>query len=220
MNPSLWSIPVEVEFYHVYLLLLLIWHSFGSRSAVAFTFICTGIGGLMFLFGSKMSGVSFFSYAVIWNSGAWLAELYANERLPRRTKWHGLAMVAAVSVTLLAGLARINDFYLNYGWALFSFLLLFWALGPEARCFNRQNPMLQSLIFTGVVSYSLYLLHFPIFKLAGASWRALFGGKPESFLIPKFATILMVQVAWLFYRFVELPCHRFGQRWQGSSTKR
>ena len=56
MNPSLWSIPVEVEFYLVYPLLLLIWHRFGGRTAVAFTFICTGIGGVLFFLGSKLSG--------------------------------------------------------------------------------------------------------------------------------------------------------------------
>ncbi len=71
-------------------------------------------------------------------------------------------------------------------------------------------------MFTGTVSYSLYLLHFPLFKLAGYAWVEFFGSKPESFLIPSIATFLVIPFAWFFYRVVELPTHQLARNLGGS----
>jgi peptidoglycan/LPS O-acetylase OafA/YrhL len=180
-NPSLWSIPIEVEFYLVYPLLLLLWRRQGFNSALLFTLLCTLIGGAMFYLGYGLSMVTFFKYALIWNSGAWLAEAYAKGKLPTWTYWHYIVMVATVVVTMLAGLAGVNHFYLHYGWALFSFLLLLWVLGAGAHFFVESRWWMPPLVFAGTVSYSLYLLHFPLFKLAGSAWFQIYGSKPESF---------------------------------------
>ena len=63
MNPSLWSIPIEVEFYLVYPLLLILWRKQGFVSALVFTLICTFVGLGMFLLGFGHSMVTFFKYA-------------------------------------------------------------------------------------------------------------------------------------------------------------
>jgi peptidoglycan/LPS O-acetylase OafA/YrhL len=213
INPSLWSIPVEVEFYLIYPLLLLLWRKFGTFSALLFTLVCTAVGASLFLMGLKLADVSFFSYALIWNSGAWLADRYALGKLPRWSGWHTFAISASATLTLMAGFLKVNDFYLHYGWGLFSFLLLLWVLGPGSDFFRLENAWVKPLVFTGTVSYSLYLVHFPIFKLLGIAWLNLFGSKPDSFLIPTIATFLMLPFAWLFYRSIELPTHRLAQRW-------
>ena len=77
---------------------------------------------------------------------------------------------------------------------------------------------MQPLVFTGTVSYSLYLIHFPLFKLAGSVWFQLYGSKPESFLVPTLATVLVVPLAWVFYRLIELPSHELGRHW-GAAIK-
>jgi peptidoglycan/LPS O-acetylase OafA/YrhL len=213
MNPSLWSIPIEVEFYLAYPVLLAISQRLGLCSAIIFTLSCTALGITLSVVDSSLAGVTFFKYALIWNAGAWLADLYAKGQLPQWTHWHLLAMVASAGGTMIAGLSNINVFYLHYGWALFSTLLLLWVLGPGARYFSLHTPWIPPLVFTGTVSYSLYLLHFPVFKLSGAAWIWLTGAKPESFLIPTLATLMMIPLAWVFYRLVELPTHRFAQRW-------
>jgi peptidoglycan/LPS O-acetylase OafA/YrhL len=219
-NPSLWSIPIEVEFYLVYPLLLLLWRRQGFNSALLFTLLCTLIGGAMFYLGYGLSMVTFFKYALIWNSGAWLAEAYANGKLPTWTYWHYIVMVATVVVTILAGLAGVNHFYLHYGWALFSFLLLLWVLGAGAHFFVESRWWMPPLVFAGTVSYSLYLLHFPLFKLAGSAWFQIYGSKPESFLLPTLATVLVLPFAWIFYRLIELPTHELGRQWGAAIQKR
>jgi peptidoglycan/LPS O-acetylase OafA/YrhL len=121
-------------------------------------------------------------------------------------------MFAALAATMLAGLAGVDVFYLHYGWAAFSFLLLWWALGPGARFFVPAAWWVRALVFAGTISYSIYLLHFPLFRLAGAAWVSAFGTKPESFLVPTLGTLLVVPLAWIFYRLVELPSHEIGRR--------
>lgn len=212
MNPSLWTIPVEVKFYLVYPLLLWLLRKLGLRAAVAFTMLCTAIGATLFYLGHSQSTESFFKYAIIWNSGAWLAEVYARGRLPRWSKWHFMGMVGIAVLTMMLGLAGVNVFYLHYGWALCSFLLLMWVLGPGEMFFSRNHWLVPPLMFTGTVSYSLYLLHFPLFKLAGAAWIHLYGSKPESFLLPTLATLMVIPMAWFFYRLIELPSHDLARK--------
>lgn len=213
MNPSLWSIPIEVEFYLVYPLLLLLWRKQGTKSALFFTLVCTFIGIAMFHFGYAQATFTFFKYALIWNSGAWLAEAYANNRLPKWSSWHSILIIATLTVTMLAGLAGVDHFYLHYGWALFSFLLVFWVLGPGAHFFQTPRWWMSALVFAGTVSYSIYLLHFPLFKLAGSFWIQTFGTKPQSFLLPTIATLCVIPFAWIFYRLIELPTHQIGRQW-------
>ena len=220
MNPSLWTIPIEVESYLVYPLLLWLFRKLGLRVAIAFTLFCTGIGATLFYLGYGQSTATFFKYAIIWNSGAWLAEAYARGRLPRWTRWHFMGMVGAAVVTMMLGLAGVNYFYLHYGWALCSFLLLLWVLGPGATFFFGNQWWVPPLVFTGTVSYSLYLLHFPLFKLAGAAWIHLYGSKPESFLVPTLATVLVVPMAWVFYRLIELPSHDLARKLGSSIQKK
>jgi peptidoglycan/LPS O-acetylase OafA/YrhL len=76
------------------------------------------------------------------------------------------------------------------------------------------------LVFAGTVSYSLYLLHFPLFKLAGSAWFQIYGSKPESFLLPTLATVLVLPFAWIFYRLIELPTHELGRQWGAAIQKR
>lgn len=48
MNPSLWKIPIEVDFYSIYPLLVWLLRKLGSRAAVAFTLFCTAIDASLY----------------------------------------------------------------------------------------------------------------------------------------------------------------------------
>ncbi|MBU6181583.1 MAG: acyltransferase [Verrucomicrobia bacterium] len=212
MNPSLWSIPVEAELYFVYPLLLWIFFHYGLKWSLVFTLICSAFGLAMFLLGLGNPNGSFFKYALIWSSGAWLAERYASQRLPKWSSGHAWALLAVFILTLLAGFLGVDVFFVHYGWGLFSFLLVWWVLGPGSLFFSRSAPWVRILAFTGTISYSIYLLHFPLFRLAGAAWVSMFGSKPDSFFIPTLATLLVVPVAWVFFRVIEMPSHQIGRR--------
>ena len=64
----------------------------------------------------------------------------------------------------------------------------------------------------GEISYSLYLIHFPFFRLCGYYWLQAFGQKPVNFLIPLGFSAAAVVVGWGFYRLVEAPSHAWAKR--------
>ena len=212
MNPSLWTIPVEAEAYILYPMLYWLWRRKGMKATIVYTLACTLIGFLLFANGLGQASTSFFKYALIWNAGAWLAEAYVNQQLPPWTRLHSIGLGLIPFLTMLAGLIGIDMFYLHYGWGLWSVLLLQWVLGPGAKFFGHDRWWVRILILTGTVSYSYYLLHFPVFKLAGAVWVHLFASKPVSFLVPTMATIAMIPIAWSFYVLVEKPTHKLARK--------
>lgn len=212
MNPSLWSIPVEAEFYFAYPLLLWIFFRYGYGVSAVLTLVFTALGVVLFLIGYGNSNGNFFKYAVIWNAGAWLAEKYAGRGLPNWSLWHSAAMIIVFAATVFAGFTGMEVFYLHYGWGFCSFLLVWWTLGPGERFFSESACWVRMLAFAGTISYSVYLLHFPLFRLAGAFWIWIFGAKPQSFLIPTFFTLLIIPACWLFYRVIEKPSHEIGRK--------
>lgn len=212
INPSLWTIPVEVEAYILYPILLWIFRSRGASGASAFTLLMAAMGVIMFELGYGQATITIFKYAVIWGSGAWLAEAYARRHLPTWSGWYWFVMAGTATCTMVAGFAGVDVFFLHYGWAVVSFLLLLWVIGPGTRFFEVRHWWVPPMVLIGTVSYSFYLLHFPLFKLAGTAWVHSFGSKPESFLVPTMATLLVIPMAWCFYCWVELPTHQLARQ--------
>ena len=77
----------------------------------------------------------------------------------------------------------------------------------------RHRTVPRVLVWLGVISYSVYLLHHPLLKL----FLALFGDPRErplvtqSLLAVGFVTVVL-GLSWLTHRFVERPMQRVGRR--------
>jgi len=63
----------------------------------------------------------------------------------------------------------------------------------------------------GAASYSLYLIHFPLFRIAGVAWIGYWGMKPTSFLTVLAASAVVIPIVILMHRYVELPWNRFAR---------
>jgi peptidoglycan/LPS O-acetylase OafA/YrhL len=211
LNPSLWSIPIEVELYIVYPLLYIIYCKLGGKGAVVLTFMFTIIGIGLLAFKSNIAMTTFFIYTGIWNTGAWLAEKYANGKAPKWKNSYAAIMLAILIAISYATTKKLDKILIDYGWALISYFLIIWAIGPGSRLSNKQ-PWVKAIVFTGTVSYSLYLLHFPIFRVAGIAWVNHFGAKPASFIIPTIATFLMIPFSHAMYKLIEEPSYNLGKK--------
>ena len=215
INPSLWSIPVELELYIVYPLLLWVHLVFGGRASLLLTLACSLTGVGFHLLGFEIATTSFFKYAIIWNSGAWLAEHFVRKSLPKWTIGHMCVLILTLLATPIAGIAGIDSFYLHYGWGLISFLLLWWLITDGARFLPADAYWMKPLAVLGAISYSLYLIHFPLFRLGGGLWVEVFQSKPASFLVPTLATVLVIPLAWVFYLLFERPSHALARKLAG-----
>ena len=224
INPSFWSIAVEVQLYLLYPLLILMVSRFGwRRSLVALAvleitlrladgvlFTARGAGLPVWVSGSP------FIYWFSWSLGAFIAERHIRgESLPvPRSLIYGLA-VLAVGTSLIKPLFNL-PFVL---FALLTTAVVAKLLHHSDRPFPLPNALRNHLRQVGLWSFSLYLLHQPLLwiipriiarTMPGAHIHPLlifFGGVAS--------WVFIVPVARLSYQYCELPSIAFGKRFRG-----
>jgi peptidoglycan/LPS O-acetylase OafA/YrhL len=216
-NPALWSLPVEMELYFVYPLVWFAVRAWGWGAAMALVGGVSAAAALGYHSGLRFLEWNFALYWVIWCSGAWLRDLSTRRKLFPPPRWltalAWLALAAALRLTMV-GVGGITSvcWGLFYFWGTWSVL----AMGssePARRSFVAE--VWQTL---GRFSYSLYLLHFPLFLLLGAAWLSWRGEKPTNYLVTWLACAAVLPVAWGYYRAVERPSHRWA-RWAGRRNR-
>lgn len=206
----LWSLGIEEQFYIVWpVVLLLAWKRRMNLLLVAgmlalVSFI-VNVGGI-----AQHASATFYSPASrAWELllGAALACLHAHPpslgrlyglrtRLgPNLVAWSGVALLAA-------GLALITREHQFPGWlallpALGALFLI--GAGPQA-WFNRKVLSNRLLVWIGLVSYPLYLWHWPLLSFA-----QIIESREPAPAIRAAAVALALLLAWLTYRVLERP---------------
>ena len=74
------------------------------------------------------------------------------------------------------------------------------------------NSAFSVFLTNSKISFSLYLIHFPLFKLFGYLHRSIFDEKPANFLISLFYLLPVIFLAWLFFMWVEDPIHQWSKK--------
>lgn len=199
----LWSLAIEEQFYLFWPLLLALVH----KRRLGFLGIMAVIGlasfGInLYLIGHDQSAAFYSPLARFWELmiGGALAYLTLHRPVLLRADhnlqaWLGLAL-------LVAGFALLDGQRAFPGWwallpSVGAFLLL--SAGPQA-WFNRRVLGSTPMVGLGLISYPLYLWHWPLLAFATIlegesapmSWRAA-------------AVVAAVLLAWLTYRFIERP---------------
>lgn len=215
-NISLWSLPVEAELYLVYPLFLYFSLSYGYKKTLFFIGLVSGIAfALSLRFGDNIGLLhfsrNFLLYWIIWCGGAFLAEAIKSERLPRWTVVHFIIMWGLAGVGVLSSLKHLPANAQSLLWASFYFMLMLWGLS-NPKIGNWPKQVMVPLLWIGQLSYSLYLIHMPFFLLCGTLWQHQFGGKPANFLVTLIFAGLSLLPAFLFYRYIELPCHTWARK--------
>jgi peptidoglycan/LPS O-acetylase OafA/YrhL len=219
-NLALWSLPVEFELYLVYPLLLLLMHRLSLTKAMLAIGAVSLLASLVDLFVAHPRGEStnwanylptFMHYWIVWSAGAWLAELLVTERLPR---WNARWTVVFAAATLLALANRKpllpNDFSDYVLMVVFVCAMVWLAANANVTArFHNSNP----LVKLGDISYSLYLIHMPIFLTIEALWMHLHGGaRPTNYLVSVAAVLAAIPIAYVFSLLFERPSIALGKR--------
>jgi peptidoglycan/LPS O-acetylase OafA/YrhL len=219
INPSFWSIAVEVQLYLIYPLVLLCSRKLGwGKSLMIMGSVEVLLRGTEALLGTTQGRAlpsivvhSPFYFWLSWGMGAYIAEAYLKTQEPKRVFpvwfWPLMVLVAYFFkplfpfCSLFAALSAAN--YL--GLVLFSPV----AKSPIPTQFRRH------LSFLGVISYSFYLIHQPLVAVVPRAVRKLF---PQygSGLLPIFSLYVVVYfvivlIAWSFFRFIERPSIKMGK---------
>jgi peptidoglycan/LPS O-acetylase OafA/YrhL len=210
-NPSLWSLPVEVELYVAYVAIYFLLKSI--KISLTAIIVSTGslIATIFYLHGGYWGG-NFLHFWAIWCAGALLAEWWKRDSLPK-FQWLNGAILLLFTLVALAGTTRQWPYgVLHYLWAAVFFHLLWLALLYPKSFLTLPKWCGNLFVWMGTVSYSAYLIHYPVFAFTGYLWQRVYGGKPANFLVPLLFSILIWPVAWLFWKFGENPFHQLAQR--------
>ena len=227
INPSYWSIAVEVQLYAIYPLLIALATRFGwQRSLIGLAaieialrltdgvlFTVHGTGLPQWLSGSPL----FFWFS--WSLGAYLAERHIRGNIfsvPRIFLFAvGTAAVAACFFKPLASLSFLL-------FALFTTGILATFLRPSAPPLAFPAALRNHLQKVGNWSYSLYLLHQPFVLAVPRLTAKIIPGVhfPPSmmFVFCMMLWIFIVPLAQLFYKFCELPSLAFGKHFPASNA--
>ncbi|MEJ8823983.1 acyltransferase family protein [Variovorax humicola] len=205
----LWSLAVEEQFYIFWPLLLgLVWRWKGPRGLMFWMSIAAALSFVLNVAGvHRHADATFYSpLPRVWELAAGALLAHAGlQRLPgTRVSGAGLRSLAGL-VLIGLGLAMIQKGKAFPGW---------WALLPilgACLCISAGmgawlNRMLlgsRPFVWIGLISYPLYLWHWPLLAFA----RIVEGGTPP-LTVRIVAVAASVALAWLTYRFVEQPIRK------------
>ena len=202
----LWSLGVEEQFYVVWpVLLYLAWKSGFNTLAVLVLIGLASFALNVSLVGGHPVATFYLPMPRFWELllGGLLAHFERHEpRLPRVGAFlrnAGALLGIALILCSIFGLDRTKTF--PGWWALFpvvgASLLIF---GGRHAWINERVLAHRALVFVGLISYPLYLWHWPILSFARISEPE---GLPAGVLL--FGVFLSFLLSWLTYRFVEIP---------------
>ena len=219
INPSFWSIAVEIQLYLLFPLLLVIKNKLGMRSCL----LITGFLGVfwkisaMVIAGFPDEAISIIFSSPIacwfdWTLGVWVADCLVNE------KWafqhHRYWLIGLIPLFIFSTLYQ--------PFIAFSFTLAALIFAVVLDCMIRmqkmQNLALRTVSFIGVISYSIYLWHQPlIFRL---KWYSLsFFPNLKDYTICFIVTFVIFSFCCFSYYFVELKGIKLGKIISGVLTR-
>jgi peptidoglycan/LPS O-acetylase OafA/YrhL len=205
-NGALWTLSLEVQFYAIYPLLFALRRRLGMTSVLAIVAVINVVSAYVL----ERHDIQFFtSYWFSWTLGAWIADAKTRTAPDARSSvW--LYVLAAAFIALGCAAFHFGQYGAFQFWAIGFAFYLYKAL--ERRNADTLGARLLSRF--GDFSFSLYLIHLPIFVLLSS---ILFRSSLQMSIWPSFGYMLVaVPVAYVFYRLVELPA----MRWSASFKPR
>ena len=217
-NPSLWTIPLELEFYLLYPLAFLFFTS--NRSSFLW-FIALGTSGLSIFLSYQCYQWLSFTALFLWPSwllGAWIAKLHRDQKLKQFKIGYLLSATGlSLVVALMSRYQNWETWTQYFAWTAFNPSFFIFCLS-HAKLLNRMigTKLMKAVSWIGKISFSLYLIHFPLFKLFGYLHREIFEEKPANFIISLIYLLPVILLAWIFFRSVEDPIHQWSKKKRNS----
>jgi peptidoglycan/LPS O-acetylase OafA/YrhL len=211
-NGALWTLSLEVQFYAIYPLLFALRRRIGMTPLLALVALVNVVSA----YALERHDIQFFtSYWFSWTLGAWIADARARSTTQTRSSpW--LYVLAAGFIALGCVAFHFGQYGAFQLWALgFAFYLYKALERPNGA--RRETFGTRVLSRFGDFSFSLYLIHLPIFVLLSS---LLFRSSLQMSIWPSFGYMLVaVPAAYVFYRLVELPAMKWSASFKPKTAR-
>lgn len=219
-NNPLWSLAYEGFYYVTYPLVLLANRRLGPTRCLL---LFAGVGLGAALLGDSMHYRGTYqpvlSYWPVWVAGAFIADVRAGRIRVSNSLWGvggaiGVACLATLAVMPVATMNRHSVPGGDIPWVLAFFTLLGWLVARKhsAEVRDRALKLASPLLKLGNMSYSLYVVHYPILALLGALWLSHHSDLPRTPWLMLSGITVSLSVAWCVYRVAERPFTARGRR--------
>jgi peptidoglycan/LPS O-acetylase OafA/YrhL len=212
-NGALWTLSLEVQFYAIYPLLFALRRRIGMTSVLAIVAVINVVSAYVL----ERHDIQFFtSYWFSWTLGAWIADTRARSAPHARSPvW--LYALAAGFVALGCAAFHFGQYGAFQLWAIGFAFYLYKAL-DRGNADRSPGAGVRLLSRFGDFSFSLYLIHLPIFVLLSS---LLFRSSLQMSIWPSFAYMLVaVPAAYMFYRLVELPAMKWSASFKPKAARK
>jgi peptidoglycan/LPS O-acetylase OafA/YrhL len=197
---ALWSLAIEIQFYAIYPLALVVWRRVGSTMMLYLTLAISIAGYLIF---TRRGEQLFVTYYFSWWLGAYIADRQGHATATTKCLMGGLIVLGMGCVVFFLKI----DILTFMVWSIGCAMLLHFILNRDRCAYDVHGGRLawiyKALAQCGGFSYSLYAVHLPI---AVAFNTYFFGGKKQeniAWMIPCLALALIG--GYLIYLAVEVP---------------
>ncbi|WP_414447909.1 acyltransferase family protein [Burkholderia sp. 22PA0099] len=206
-NGALWTLSLEVQFYAVYPL----WFALRKRIGIAPLVAAVALVNLASAWLFERHDVQIFtSYWLSWTLGALIADLRARRAAgtaPSRL-WY---LAGAAGIALGCVVFHFGQYGAFQLWSIGFACYLHAAIARPAPA----NLAVRGFAWLGDFSYSLYLVHLPLFVCLGS---VLFRSQLQTSIWPSFAFMAAaIPVAWVVYQVVERPAMRWAASFKPSA---
>lgn len=210
----LWSLAIEEQFYIIWpLLLAFVWKRKWSFVAITATVAAISFAVNIYTIGKDTTASFFLPAPRFWELmiGGLLAYIALHK--PHLNGQYKNAQSILGVVLLALGLVLINKERAFPGWwALLPTLGAFFIISAGQKAwFNNHVLSNRLLVWFGLISYPLYLWHWPVLSFA-----RIIESETPSGEIRFGAVVISILLAWLTFRLIEKPI-RFG-KYGGAST--
>lgn len=210
INPSFWSLALEMQLYLIYPLFLIIHKWVGLNKAVL---LVAGIAVIYMgieLFTGVNEQLSIFQMWLVWVLGAYLGESFFYKRRVYTGKFIYLLLAyilyLGIKTTVLSG-------YLEH--ILFSVLgicAIDWYLHTEIPFSVLGEKVGKVLALIGLYSYSIYLFHQPLLLPLIRFFSLSFHSQLLVVLAVLLTFVVILLLSYFSYHLLELPSIKFGTR--------
>lgn len=196
----LWSLAVEEQIYLVFPpLVLFVWWMRWPMAAVLASLLAASFVANVVMAGRSAAADFFLTPFRAWEflAGGILAWLHDRRGQPSEGSWLGEAASWSGALLLAAGMAWITDQEPYPGWraavpVVGTMLMI--AAGPSASL-NRRVMSLAPLVWIGLISYPLYLFHWPLISFV----HIVKGAEPDPTLIVAAVALSLVLAVATYY---------------------